>query len=307
MKRPRAAPFDGAEQRLAASYRRALTQSLVARLPGHERPRTLPDRGLPAEPVRIDPRKLEAFQRGIGAPIRNALPSSYLHTLAFPQAMALMARPDFPLPTVGMVHIGTVAEQWDGVQASDELAVESCAENLSVRRTGTQVDVQSTLTRRGSTVWAGTSTYLAPGVFLASPPEPEQQRPGQRWEAPLPTARWHLDRGVGRRYARVSGDWNPIHLGRLPAKLLGIKGPIAHGMYLAGRMLGHVGDPPAGPLRWGISFHTPVRLPATLEITVRPISPYAVGTATTALGWEVQGWTAGSSRPHFSGWIDGGP
>jgi hypothetical protein len=36
---------------------------------------------------------------------------------------------------------------------------------------------------------------------------------------------------IGRRYAKVSGDYNPIHLYPYTAKLLGFKKAIAHGMY----------------------------------------------------------------------------
>lgn len=42
---------------------------------------------------------------------------------------------------------------------------------------------------------------------------------------------WRVGRGEGRAYARVSGDWNPIHLARWPARLFGLRAPIIHGMH----------------------------------------------------------------------------
>ena len=42
---------------------------------------------------------------------------------------------------------------------------------------------------------------------------------------------------LGRRYAAVSGDRNPIHMHSLSAKALGFPGAIAHGMWTKARCL----------------------------------------------------------------------
>jgi acyl dehydratase len=41
----------------------------------------------------------------------------------------------------------------------------------------------------------------------------------------------HLSSRLGRQYAKVSGDFNPIHLTKLSAKLFGLKSHIIHGMW----------------------------------------------------------------------------
>ena len=46
-----------------------------------------------------------------------------------------------------------------------------------------------------------------------------------------------LAKDLGRRYAAISGDYNPIHLGALSAKLFGFKQAIAHGMWSKARCL----------------------------------------------------------------------
>ena len=48
-------------------------------------------------------------------------------------------------------------------------------------------------------------------------------------------AAWRLAAASGRAYARLSGDWNPIHLWRWSANLMGMKRPIIHGMHTLGR------------------------------------------------------------------------
>ncbi|WP_229425621.1 MaoC/PaaZ C-terminal domain-containing protein [Massilia sp. Se16.2.3] len=47
--------------------------------------------------------------------------------------------------------------------------------------------------------------------------------------------RWQLAASAGRDYARVSGDWNPIHLAGWSARLMGLRAPIIHGMHTLGR------------------------------------------------------------------------
>jgi len=41
---------------------------------------------------------------------------------------------------------------------------------------------------------------------------------------------------VGRQYGALSGDRNPIHIHALLSQLFGFKRPIAHAMYLVGRL-----------------------------------------------------------------------
>ena len=54
----------------------------------------------------------------------------------------------------------------------------------------------------------------------------EAQPPADGWGE---LARWELPAGAGRRYARVSGDYNPIHLWALTARPFGFRAPILHG------------------------------------------------------------------------------
>ncbi|HQW72947.1 MAG TPA: MaoC family dehydratase N-terminal domain-containing protein, partial [Ornithinibacter sp.] len=65
----------------------------------------VPDRTLVVEDVRIDRAKLAAYQRLTGYAVDDTVPQPYPWVLAFPVQTALMARPDFPMPLPGMVHL----------------------------------------------------------------------------------------------------------------------------------------------------------------------------------------------------------
>ena len=45
-----------------------------------------------------------------------------------------------------------------------------------------------------------------------------------QFKVPRPTAQWRIPGSIGRTWAKVSGDWNPIHVTGLTAKALGMPG-----------------------------------------------------------------------------------
>jgi acyl dehydratase len=68
---------------------------------------------------------------------------------------------------------------------------------------------------------------------------------------------------TGRRYARVSGDVNPIHLSARTASWYGFKQAVAHGMWSMSRSLGEATPYlPAAPLQIDTQFKLPLYLPS---------------------------------------------
>ena len=63
-------------------------------------------------------------------------------------------------------------------------------------------------------------------------------------DLPVGTIRWRVPDDIGRRYAKVSGDVNPIHMSSLTAKALGFKRAIAHGMWVKAHALAAQVKPP---------------------------------------------------------------
>ena len=252
--------------------------------------------------VRADVENLTAYQHLVGETASDTLPAGYVHALAFPVTMSVMNREDFPLPLLGMIHLKNRIEQLVPIQFSEELDIRSWAENLAGHRAGTQLDVVAEV-RSGSSgdlLWRGVSTYLAKGVFL-----PGIDKPGSSNGAsgaddfvpPNPTALWQLNLDTGRSYAAVSGDFNPIHLSVLSAKALGLRGSIAHGMYLASRALADVGAAKSDSFSWDVTFEAPVFLPARVALDITTVQAEA-GT------WERSdyvAWNPRSGRRHFAG------
>ncbi|WP_026553078.1 MaoC/PaaZ C-terminal domain-containing protein [Arthrobacter sp. H20] len=239
--------------------------------------------------------ELTRFQQLIGAPVHDLLPSGFVHTIAFPVAMSVMARKDFPLPLLGMIHLRNSVEHRRAIHFSEILDVSAWAENLRQHHAGTQVDLVTEVTAQGEVAWIGRSTYLAKGARITGTPT-ESKEGREPFVAPPLTAIWDLPGSAGRSYAAVSGDYNPIHLNALTAKALGMRRTIAHGMYLASRMVQE--GTPAGveSFAWTIDFRSPVLLPARVSIAIEPHDEAGVWHSSI-----ITGWNARKGREHFTG------
>jgi acyl dehydratase len=95
---------------------------------------------------------------------------------------------------------------------------------------------------------------------------PERAEPGEaRAAAPaedLPaTATWRLAGDLGRRYASVSGDHNPIHIHPLTARLFGFPSAIAHGMWTKARSLAALENRLPRAYTVEVAFKRPILLP----------------------------------------------
>ncbi|WP_081785180.1 MaoC/PaaZ C-terminal domain-containing protein [Cellulomonas sp. KRMCY2] len=275
----------------------------------------LPGTALVVRGVRPDAAHLTAYQHLLGETASDALPAGFVHVLAFPVATALMVRADFPLPLLGMVHVANRVEQRRAIRLGETVDIRVRAADLRSHRSGVTVDLVAEVSVADEIAWRGTSTYLAKGYHLTPPtprpsgpaePRPSGDAPrsddsgGERevWVAPEPTGLWRLDAGVGRRYAAVSGDRNPIHTSALAAKAFGFPRAIAHGMYTAARALADVGAARGESYVWQVEFAKPVLLPST--VTVRIAADDAAG-AGPAGGFTFAAWDARTGRRHLRG------
>jgi acyl dehydratase len=251
-------------------------------------PATLPDVSYVVRGVHASDSHLTDYQHLLGESLSDQLPAGFVHVLAFPVATALMTRSDFPLSLVGLVHVSNRVRQLRPVFLGDALDVRASAVDLRPHRSGTQVDLVTEVSVDGSPAWRGVSTYLARGVSLAGPAAPDDS---PTFVPPTPTGRWTLSGDIGRRYAAVSGDRNPIHLSALSAKALGFPRAIAHGMYTASRALADVGAGRGDAFDWSVEFVKPVLLPGTVTTRI----------ARDDDGFTFAGWDARSGKPHLTG------
>jgi acyl dehydratase len=226
----------------------------------------LPDTRLARTGVAVDPAELAAYARVCGFGLGNALPVTYPHVVAFPLQLALMSDRSFPLPLPGFVHVRNRIEQLRLIGADEPLDLEVWAERFATHRAGATVDLRASVTVGGEEAWREWSTYLSRG---AKAPEgsPESDVEVSVGELAHPSATWRVPDDAGRRYAKVSGDVNPIHLSGLTAKAFGFKRAIAHGMWVKARALAALEGRLPDAVVADVAFKKPLFLPSTVTLS----------------------------------------
>ncbi|MEW2622186.1 MaoC/PaaZ C-terminal domain-containing protein [Streptomyces sp. NPDC048106] len=196
-----------------------------------------------------------AFPSG-GASEGSSLPLPYPHVLAFPLTMRLLSAREFPLPLLGLVHTSFEAVRHTPLPVSEAYELTVYVSGLAPHHRGTEATVVTEARLAGEPAWESRSTYLARHRTASPPPPPAPP------SSPLPVQdTWTLPPSLGRAYAAVSGDRNPIHLTRPTARLFGFPRAIAHGMWTAARCLAAA---PGDPTTTHIRFRAPVLLPGTV-------------------------------------------
>jgi acyl dehydratase len=252
----------------------------------------LPDTRLARTGVSVDPGELAAYVRVCGFALGDTLPVTYPHVLAFPLQVALMSERSFPLALPGLVHVRNRIDVVRPIAAQEALDVEVWAERFARHRSGATVDLCASVSAGGSEVWRGRSTYLARG---AKAPEgaPESDVEVHVGSLGRPVATWRVPDDAGRRYAKVSGDVNPIHLSGLTAKAFGFKRAIAHGMWVKARALAALEGRLPDTLSVDVAFRKPLFLPSTVTLT----------TARAEAGWDFAVRNAASGSDHLLGTV----
>ena len=232
----------------------------------------LPDTRLARTGVIADPAQLAAYARVCGFGLADVLPPTFPHVLAFPLQVALMSDRSFPLALVGLVHVRNRIDVLKPIGSGEALDIEVRAERFATHRAGATVDLCASVSAAGEEVWRGRSTYLA---RKAKAPDgaPASDTDVEVGDLPDGTIRWRVPDDIGRRYARVSGDVNPIHMSSLTAKALGFKRAIAHGMWVKAHALAALEGRLPSAMSLDVGFRKPLFLPSTVTLATAPVRP----------------------------------
>jgi acyl dehydratase len=218
--------------------------------------------------VRIDPRKVAAYAAVCAFDAESVrsgyLPVTYPHVLAMPLHLRIMGLQSFPLRPMGLIHVSNTIAQPGELAAGMTVDLQVAARNYRKTDAGLTFDMDTELRRGDEVLWRETC------VFLSRWPEAAQLRSGARPARPPKAPRdarvlaeLEVDLGRAWSYARVSGDFNPIHLSDRAARFFGLRGAISHGMWSLARSLAQPPvDPPLAAGRLETQFLAPVQLPA---------------------------------------------
>ena len=195
----------------------------------------------------------------------SVLPLTYPHILAFPLHMELMLHKSFPLALMGLVHIRNSITQFRSIRVEEKLDVRCFIAGSERTDKGLEFDIKAEVAVAGELVWESLSTNLARIGGSVKKAKENKARPALPNHAMA--ERWTLASDLGRRYARVSGDSNPIHLYAMSAKLFGFKSHIAHGMWSKARTAAALQKKLGAEACTIVTeFKLPVHLPTAVEM-----------------------------------------
>jgi acyl dehydratase len=211
--------------------------------------------------VSAKPEDVAAYAKVCGFALRDTLPPTYPHMLAFPLHMAVMSDGSFPFGAVGLVHVENSIAQKRPIGIDEEMTIRVRPTKLQPHPKGKTFSLETEVLVDGEVVWESTSTMLRRGGSNGDAPKAEKSFDSLDADAPA-AAEWKLPGDLGRRYAGVSGDRNPIHMHSLTAKPLGFPGAIAHGMWTKARALAQLESELPDSFEADVRFRKPVLLPA---------------------------------------------
>ena len=256
-------------------------------LPGvRKRGGDLPDATLVRHDVAVDREHVAAYAAVCGFPRKDTLPLPYPHLLAFGLQIEIMTSAAFPFPAIGTVHLENSLTQHRPIGLDEQLQVTVSPANLRPHAKGRVFDMLTKVHARGELVWEETSTYLRRGSGDDEAP------PGAAFpDAPPQGITWRLPGDLGRRYAGVSGDRNPIHLYPVTAKAFGFPRQIAHGMWSMACCVAALENRLPDAVTVAVAFKRPILLPGTVAFGARP----------TDDGWAFSLSSPKSGAPHLAG------
>jgi hypothetical protein len=222
---------------------------------------TLPELRLELRDIASDSEHIETYRDVCAFPLRGTLPATYPHLLAFPLHLTLMTDPGFPFAAMGSVHVANRIEQRRPIGIDEVIDLAVWSERLAPHRRGRTVTIVSEVSVAGEVVWRDDTVLLKRGQGSDSARESSTNLPGA---APSGRARWQLPGGLGRCYASVSGDRNPIHLYDVTARAFGFRRHIAHGMWTKARCLAALDSELPTAFVAEVAFKRPIALPGVV-------------------------------------------
>lgn len=231
---------------LAGLFRRRAAMPLDDGLSGH------------FEVAGIDVDQVASYRR-LFAFHHSQLPLTYFYLLAQRAQLALMLDRRFPHAIPGLIHRRNDLRlhAFPRIDAGLAIAVSLLSQQSTGKAPSITFGIE--MSQFGRCVLSGSSEYRLPAKRR---PTSERQIAPEKMPAASPPLAWRFEPAQIRRYAMLSGDWNPIHLSALLARHFGFSGAIAHGMYAVARAAACIESQTARPvLAIGADFRCPIDVP----------------------------------------------
>lgn len=190
----------------------------------------LPDIKATWKKANVDPVALQEYLGVLGMAESTTLPVLYPHVMAGAMHMHMLTHKAFPIKLLGALHLKNSIKQHQAIPVDADFDLESQMKGFRLVEKGVEFDFDTQLVSNGQTLWEETTTYFMAGRFGGKEnPSSEKSFDLAAIENGQAESEWFIPADRGKVYAKITGDYNPIHTSKHLAKLFGFKRDIAHG------------------------------------------------------------------------------
>lgn len=231
---------------------------------------TLPVATYSVNKFKLDKLNLKDYRRICGFVDDGLVPPTYFAVLSQTLQMNMMVNEPFAFPMLGLVHIENSVTQYRHIADTETISMSVSFANLADHVKGKQFDFVTKVHSGEELVWEGTSTYLSRQKSSKLSPATAKRSKAKstafngKEEDSVLNYVFEVPESIGRSYAKVSGDFNLIHLHPLTAKAFGFPKAIAHGMWSKAKCLSLIELPEA--FKVDVQFKLPILLPAEVKL-----------------------------------------
>lgn len=250
----------------------------------------MPDLSIHLPKASLSPAELKRYNKICGFDHTLIVPATFLHAYIFPMHMQLLSHPSVPFPLPGMIHFANSIKQYRPLFVGETFSIRCGMGSLIAHEKGQAFEVVSVIDVNGKRIWEDSSIYLYRG----------KEGTGRvlEWEQPVLSENcikqsWTLHRNMGFEFSLASGDFNPIHLHPITAKLFGFDRHIIHGMWSVGKILATLEKRMPESFEITGSFKTPIYLPATVIFRHQ----------STENGFDFDVVDKSQEKPHLKGYL----
>ncbi len=211
---------------------------------------------------------LKKYETVLGLASSPVLPVLYPHVLSGGMHMHMLTHPDFPIRLLGSVHLKNSIKQYQGIDIQSEMDIHSAIGEYRLTAKGLEFDFSTQVKVEGKVVWEELSIYFKAGKFGG------KEHPSEQSSFELDSltqgdkmADWEVPKNRGKQYAKITGDYNPIHMSPTLAKLFGLKRDIAHGFGVLAQAIEQAGfNTTHKPCQVDVVFKGPVFLQSQVNV-----------------------------------------
>ena len=240
--------------------------------PGLRDPTALPVIERAASGVTLDAAWLARYGASVGAVADGTLPPLALQMAAAPLHLAMLADARFPFKALGLVHLSQQVNQTRAIRTDEPLNLRAFTCDARGEKRGMSFCIRTEASSDGEVVWQGSTRALASDPALAAKSRKRSVAEPHIADAappsPISETLLQVPEDMGRRYAAIAGDLNPIHQRAVLARMFGFRRAIVHGTWTLARALSLSGLPGSPVFTLDAAFRRPVELPSDVMVRV---------------------------------------